>query len=247
MSELRFYLSDWGAVAPGLDNASDWQSHLENRTLSSATDSKPEFPAIKRIPAMLRRRFGLLGKCAAQASMDLLESQESEVPIVFASRHGDTALSLSLLKGIGLEQAMSPTDFSLAVHNAVSGLMSIARKDTSPVTAIAASHDLLLQALFESLGLLQDSPRVLCIVYDVPLPELYSSYTNEIPYPYAVAMLLDRDKGTELLLSRQSNTAATRTENFPEGFAPLLLATGLSRSVALSSEGEADSWHLSLP
>jgi hypothetical protein len=37
---------------------------------------------------------------------------------------------------------MSPPSFSLAVHNAINGLFSIARKDSSSVTAIVAMQGL---------------------------------------------------------------------------------------------------------
>lgn len=125
---------------------------------------------------------------------------------MFASRHGDTRLTLSLLEGIAEQQPMSPTGFSLAVHNAVSGLLSIARKDVSEVTAIAAVDALLPNALIEAFTRLQDHAQVLCVLYDVPLPALYRPFVSGESFPFALAMLLSREKGDAMVLQRQRDS-----------------------------------------
>lgn len=185
---LSFQLESWQAIAPGLETREAWLEWLSDPV--SVPDSLGKF-SLKQIPPMLRRRFSELGKCAAGAALPLLGDGES-IPGIFASRHGDTNLTLSLLQGIGRDEAMSPTGFSLAVHNALSGLLSIARKDVSEVTAIAASEGLILQSLLEAIGQLQDRERVLCVIYDVPLPEFYRPYCKSDPFPYAIAMILRR-------------------------------------------------------
>lgn len=188
---IHFKVESWAALAPGLEQKKDWLNWLK---APKPIDEPLQKIALKGIPPLLRRRFHLLGKCAMGAVLQVMKD-EDKIPSVFASRHGDTALTLSLLEEMGKDEPMSPTNFSLAVHNAVSGLYSIARKDASAVTAIAAMKGLILNALFEAVGQLQDAERVLCVIYDAPLPALYQSYCSSEPFPYAIAMVLTKEQG----------------------------------------------------
>ncbi|MEH6626324.1 MAG: beta-ketoacyl synthase chain length factor [Motiliproteus sp.] len=155
--------------------------------------------ALKQIPPMIRRRFSALGKVAVSAALPILSNCQS-IPSVFASRHGDAALTLSLLNDIAKDEPMSPTGFSLAVHNAVSGLFSIARKDFSEITSIAAMEGLVLQALLEAVAQLQDRERILCVIYDVPLPEFYDCDSD--PFPYAIALVISHTEGLPFTLEQ---------------------------------------------
>ncbi|MBN3564442.1 beta-ketoacyl synthase chain length factor [Aliamphritea spongicola] len=186
---LRFNIDAWNAYAPGLEDCDAWQAWL-NTPFVPDDSVKPA--VMKAIPAMLRRRFTPLGKVAMGAALPLLTEMTS-VASVFASRHGDTPLTLELLKGIGQDDPMSPTAFSLAVHNAVGGLYSIARKDKSAINAIAASEGLVVQALLEAACLLQEHSQVLCVIYDVVLPELYRPYCNGPEFPHALALMISSD------------------------------------------------------
>ena len=58
-----------------------------------------------------------------------------DLPLVFISRHGETPRTLDILSDLASEQPLSPTQFSLSVHNAVIGLWSILRNETSEMTA----------------------------------------------------------------------------------------------------------------
>ncbi len=188
-----FRIESWAAVAPGLETREDrieWLQHPApiNEPLHAID--------LSSIPAMLRRRFSALGEVAMAVAMPMTDG-EAEIPGIFASRHGDTPLALSLLEGIARGEAMSPTAFSLAVHNAISGLFSIVRKDTSETTAIAAMDGLVLQTLFEALGQLKYRDRLFCVIYDIPLPDFYQQRREEpaLAFPYAIAMLVSNLQG----------------------------------------------------
>ncbi len=183
-----FRIESWSAIAPGLQTSADWERWLRDPV---AIDEPLGKVSLTGVPALLRRRFSVLGKAAMAAAMPLVEDL-AEIPSIFASRHGDTSLSLALLEGIARGEPMSPTSFSLAVHNSISGLFSIVRKDTSAVTAIAAMEGLVLQTLFEAIGQLQSCERLLCVIYDIPLAEFYQARRDAAaePFPYAVAMIL---------------------------------------------------------
>lgn len=237
---VRFKLQSWNAFAPGLESHQAWREWLLH-----PSDLSPELgkTSLKQIPPMLRRRFTELGRCAAGAALPLLEGIDS-IPGVFASRHGDTPLTLSLLEGIAEGEPMSPTGFSLAVHNALSGLLSIARKDVSEVTAIAATENLIPNALIEAVTQLQDQPRVLCVIYDLPLPELYKPYSDSTPFPCAVAMILSREEGDGFIL--QSDNGQSSDPDQSDDFTTLLrLLNGLESSVVFGSSLTRSRWRIS--
>jgi len=208
---VGFAVEAWSALAPGLENETDWLSWLENRPTPENLSINAN---LKQIPPILRRRFNALGKCAMGAVTQLLENDQ-KLPSIFASRHGDTPLTLSLLESMAKDEPMSPTGFSLAVHNAVSGLYSIAKKDNSAVTAISSMQGLIINTLCEAVGQLQDSERVLCVIYDVPLPAIYQKSCKGDSFPFAVAMLINRSKGQLFQLK----------QNLTPGPAKNLLAT----------------------
>jgi len=230
---VSFQIEAWTAMAPGLEQQEDWKTWL---TDPQPIDSALSKQSLKQLPPLLRRRFNTLGKCAVGAALNLLKDGE-QLPSIFASRHGDTELTLSLLEDMGRDEPMSPTGFSLAVHNAVSGLYSIARKDVSAVTAIASMEGLIISALLEAIGQLQTTERVLCIIYDVPLPELYQPYTSSVPFPYAIAMVLNRTQGEAYTLEQCLDASPVNKEldgTDLEFVSFLKLLTGLSANATIN-------------
>ncbi len=239
---VSFQLETWSAMAPGLNTIDDWQDWLDS---PRAIEEPLGKVSLKEIPPLLRRRFSTPGKCALGAALPILEDGEM-IPSIFASRHGDSALTLSLLSAIGRNDTMSPTGFSLAVHNAVSGLFSIARKDTSEVTTIAAMEGLVLQALIEAVGQLKVSKRVLCVIYDTPLPDPYSRCTTSDLFPYAIAIILTRTSGGKYHLERGSSGVPDRTFLPAElGSEPLRFIEMLAgRTTAMVSELNGAAWRI---
>lgn len=236
---LNFHLESWAAMAPGLECKEDWKQWLQHPV---AIDERLKKNPLKSIPAMLRRRFNTLGKCAVGAAMPLVEGVAA-IPSIFASRHGDTELSFSLLEAMGREEPMSPTRFSLAVHNAVSGLFTIARKDTSEVTSIAAMEGLVLQTFIEATGQLQFCDKVLCVIYDVPLPDFYKNYCADATesFPYAIAMILGGVEGASYRLEQTGQIMQTVVSPpSPLDIEPLRLISlllGMSDSIELTQNG----------
>jgi len=217
--KIKFNIESWTALAPGLNSEGDWVEWLG----FPAVVSEPfEKPSLKKVPPLLRRRFNLVGRFAMGAILDLLDIGDT-IPCVFASRHGDTMLTLDLLENMGRNEAMSPTNFSLAVHNAVSGLYTIAHKNTQPVTAIAATKDLTINALFEAISQCQHAERILCLIYDAPLPDLYQSYCSSEAFPYAIAMIINKNQGVpyEITYSEEAKISETLNRADTE-FSPFL-------------------------
>ena len=227
--EIKFNIESWSALAPGINSQADWAMWLNAPTPLNEPFEKPE---IKGVPPLLRRRFNLVGRCAMGAILNLLQTDDG-IPCVFASRHGDTATTLALLENMGKSESMSPTSFSLAVHNAVSGLYTIACKNTQPVTAIAATEGLTINALFETIGQCQNAERILCIIYDAPLPDLYQNYCPSEPFPYAIAMIINKSQGEPYQIHSTGEDQAFAAQNPVNagGLALLPLLTGRSTSI----------------
>jgi hypothetical protein len=237
---VKFQIEAWAAIAPGLDSHSDWREWLQHPVPLEEPMGKV---SLSQFPAMLRRRFSPLGKTAMAAALPLIEADEA-IPSIFASRYGDMDLTLKLLEDIARNDPMSPTGFSLAVHNAVSGLFTIARKDTSEVTSIAAMDGLLLQTLFEAIGQLQYSSRVLCIVYDLPLPDFFRHYSRGEPFPYAIAFIVSNEAGDSFSLTQcnESSTNINPLIDCPmkaDTFGFLQLLSGLSADIKINANGLA--------
>jgi len=235
---VNFQIEAWAAIAPGLESHIDWLKWLQH---PEKTDEPLAKVSLAQFPAMLRRRFSALGKCAMGAALPIIEADEA-IPSVFASRYGDMDLTLTLLESIARKEPMSPTSFSLAVHNAVSGLFTIARKDNSEVTSIAAMNGLLLQTLFEAIGQLQSTSRVLCVVYDLPLPDFFQHYHSGVSFPYAIAFVVSNTNGDSYSLDQCVDTVAgvessqdslinLDTVNF------LRLLNGLSTEIKITANG----------
>lgn len=239
---VTFQIESWAAIAPGLETREAWQNWLKH------PDAVPETLAkvsLEKVPAMLRRRFGTLGKCAMAAALQVLNDDES-IPGIFSSRHGDTALTLSLLEEMGRDEPMSPTGFSLAVHNAVSGLYSIVRKDTNMVTSLAAMEGLVLHTLLEAVGQLQVSDRVLCVIYDIPLPELYRHYCTANDFPYALAMILSHTGGVSYSIEQCEQVIQNKASPLQDFLSMdfefvrfLELLTGISTEMGVELNGAA--------
>ncbi|WP_371866180.1 beta-ketoacyl synthase chain length factor [Duganella radicis] len=154
-----------------------------------------EEPGVKAMPAMLRRRAGFLGKMALEVAYECLDGR-GDIPTVFCSRHGDVARAVELLADLARGEALSPTAFGMAVHNAIPGLFTIARGDRANHIALAAGAASIEHAVIEACGLLADgAPAVLLVACDCPLPELFAPFRDCEEQPYAWAWLMTAAEG----------------------------------------------------
>lgn len=179
---IEFSIVDWAAWAPGLSERSQWLGWADAPYPPQGEDT----PALAEIPAMQRRRIERLGRMAIQAACWCEDGQgaDSQVPLVFASRHGDVARSMDLLGALASDQPLSPTGFGLSVHNAIAALYSIARGHRGNYLALAAGQATVETACLEAAGLLADGAReVRVVVYESPLPEIYATFADE-PDPF---------------------------------------------------------------
>lgn len=182
---ISFDISQWRAWAPGLQTPDDWQAWASG-TLSVPADGQA--PDVSFLPAMQRRRLSYLARMAFTVGWPLAEGQ-APMPLVYVSRHGETPRTFSILSELAEGQPLSPTQFSLSVHNAVIGLWSIMRAETTEMTALAASGDGFEQGLLEAAALLREgAPAVLLIVAEEQPPQIYRPWVHDVPFAYAVGL-----------------------------------------------------------
>ncbi len=87
-------------------------------------------------------------------------------------------------------------NFSLAVHNAIAGVLSIHQGITANIISIAALDQGLVPVLLEAAGLIQQGhERVLCAIADVPLPEFYRPDCPSPLAPFASCFVIAAQGG----------------------------------------------------
>ncbi|MGI9283855.1 MAG: beta-ketoacyl synthase chain length factor [Pseudomonadales bacterium] len=202
---VKFAVSEWSGWTPLQP------SHASSDTTSISYDQAPDVSAI---PAMLRRRLNSLGRACASQVLTLLPPTP-DIPLVYCSQHGDIERTLAVLLELAESATVSPNNFSLAVHNAICGVLSIHAGLTGSINTIAAGQQGLVPVLLEAAGLLSPScPQVLCVLCDVRLPEVYQTANAQPHAPYAVCFVVSTVGGVALDL-RQRETAAINAGYVP--------------------------------
>lgn len=134
--------------------------------------------AFKQLPARVVRRLSVLEKGVISCLLGLGEDL-GDTPIVLASRYGAMANTLGLLKAIGEGETMSPTAFSLSVHNAAVGVASQLAGNHGPHTAISAGADSFLYGVVECESLLANGAAQVVLLYsDCALPDEYAVFDD---------------------------------------------------------------------
>jgi hypothetical protein len=225
---MHFSIDQWRAWAPGLESAADWNAWL---AAQPAAAPGGEIPSVSFLPALQRRRLGALGRMLFHVAWPLAEGQPP-MPLVFVSRHGETPRTLAVLQALATDEPLSPTQFSLSVHNAIIGQWSILRGDNSEMTALAGEGDGLEHGLLEALSLLEEgASSVLLVVAEEAQPELYAPFIDDVPCAYALALRLVPGRDWQLQLGSGSGPRAP----WPHSFSLLQALTDNSSSAASGS------------
>ena len=186
MTRLR--IINWAARAEGRESKAQW--HAWAGAAAPVVAPKPA----DTMPMLLRRRLGPLGQRAVAAAYET--GVDPGARYIFCSRHGDLRRTVTLLSAIAAREPLSPAEFSVSVHNAFAGLLSIAAHATAGHTALAAGPDTFAFGLVEALGCLAASPheRVLLVYYDEEPPAPYGELPTATGEGLALALLLAADE-----------------------------------------------------
>ena len=151
----------------------------------------------------LLRRLSPLAKTVLWVIADCWDDQAVNCPAVFSSANGEINRALGLLQDLQAEQELSPTAFSLSVHNAIAGLFSILHHNNQELAVLAPAAAGLGPGFIEALGMLAAGEQeVLLVFYDEVLPSWFPSapwqLSNQFPCALALRLQAVSSKGLSL-------------------------------------------------
>lgn len=191
---LPFRVRAWAAWAPGRETEAAWHDWAGQATSRA-------HQAGENVPVLLRRRVSGLGQRALKAAWSLPDSTTART--VFCSRHGEFGRTLSILDALVNRTEVSPADFTLSVHNALTGLLSIARANRQGHTTIAAGTESFEFGMLEAIAALAEQPNepVVLVYFDESLPAPFDAFDPDPPEPIALALALTAADGVRLTLT----------------------------------------------
>ncbi len=169
---------------------------------------------------MQRRRLSPMARAVFECAWPVAAGQPP-MPLVFASRHGETTRSFGLLQALAAGEPLSPTAFGLSVHNAIAGQWSIIRRETDESVALSAEEDGLELAFLEAgLLLAEGHDNVLVVLAEERPPAPYSPWIDDVPFSYAAAFRLRTGCGWRLENSADpaSRPGDTAADSAPPGW-----------------------------
>ncbi|WP_368544170.1 beta-ketoacyl synthase chain length factor [Enterobacter soli] len=189
---MKFTLNilDWQARAPGLSDAEAWQAWSRQ---SLSIDPAAPLATLSELPMMTARRLNSGSKLAVDLGLSMLRKHRIDA-VVYCSRHGELERNYRILQALATEQAVSPTDFAMSVHNSAVGNLTITARQPIVSSSVSAGLDTFQQGLCEALSLLHAGySRILLVDFDGALPEFYHpALPPQMPvWPFALALVIE--------------------------------------------------------
>ena len=163
-----------------------WPPLKEQKGVDTLTQAE----LLSAIPKMLKRRLSPLAKIVFCAANQCVEEHDN-IPTIFSSTHGELAKSFKMMELIEQGEEISPTSFSLSVHNAIAGLFSMAYENKLQSTVVAPGEEGIAAAFIEATGLLEEgADNVLIVLYDEPLVKFYPAHPFQLTDENSCAIAL---------------------------------------------------------
>ncbi len=197
MTVLRISLEQYCGWAPGINDGSDWQRILtDDWQADGQVDGKVDGKVsldLSFIPAMQRRRLSPLARAVFHVARSCTAGI-TDYASVFSSVDAEIKRTKGILQDIADGELLSPAAFSLSVHNAVAGQLSITEGNHALSITVAAGNEGIGSAFVEACGLLMEeqAERVLVVCFEEGLPEPYSQFADSPPAVLAAAFLLSK-------------------------------------------------------
>ncbi len=194
-------ISRWNIVCNKVLSERDWQAG-EQHWYENSPKWEDFVPKLAFLPAIKRRRLSDSARLFFEAAWDLV-ADNADMPVVYASANSEINRSFALWQSLLQEGEVSPTSFSLSVHNALVGQWSEFRQVKNETTAISARRDNLETALMEAYLLLNEGhQQVLVVVAESPLYAQYNARpVMRQPFAYALAMVVEKGEQYQLKLT----------------------------------------------
>ena len=184
---LRFSILNWSAWMPERETRDAWYLWAgANDVARNATPSAD-------LPMLLRRRLSPFG----QRLVGAIDSCAAGLPparYVLSTRHGELTRALAALDAIEIDGLPSPTDFSMSIHHALLGILSIHAGNRLGHVALSAGWDSFANGLLEAASCIAERPDepVILVHGDDKLPPDYEAFreSDDAALPLIVAMAL---------------------------------------------------------
>lgn len=177
-------------------------------------DKSIKNPKPKFIPMMTARRLSDGCKLAVDAAMELTLENSIDA-VIFSSASGELEHNYKVLKSTVQKTDVSPTDFSMSVHNAAVGNYTILSKRKIPSSSVSAGIDSFVMALTDAYAMIKTGAKnVLICDYDVTIPEFFKVYLDVAhpTYPHALALLIS--SGDQFTVKTEDKTQSTKISEF---------------------------------
>lgn len=234
-----------------------WSAWTESRTEPAAWRSwagvefdpgRPELESLPPgdVPMMLRRRASPEGRAALGAAAGLPHLDEARY--VLSTRHGELSRTLSVIECLTRGEPPSPADFSMSVHHALVGLLSIGARNPKGHGAVSAGRESFCYGMLEAAACIAERPDepVILIHYDErpqgAFAELFDNADSDGPLVVAFC-LSGKASGSKVpvTLTMAPGTGAASSTNPVCDFIRFLL-TGVPEA---AYQGERIAWRWS--
>ncbi|MGC4117624.1 MAG: beta-ketoacyl synthase chain length factor [Myxococcales bacterium] len=243
------FVNGVGLWAPGYPNAAAFAARKADPAVVAPTGALLAPGIRRRASPLTRAAADAFAEAARQGGADL-----ATVPTVYTSAYGEIVTTVEMLVQMATEPEglPSPTRFHNSVHNTSAGYVSIATRNPSFSTSLAAGPRSLALGVVEAMAWLEDrGGELVLIALDEPPP---APFAPQVPFAaFAAAFHLTAERRPHSRARLTNLREASVPGSVPAPFAAhpcaaaLLLLDAVSKPtpgpVALSTTGEAD-WAL---
>ncbi len=195
MADLYLSIENWAAWIPPA-SAKDLPSlslaDSDKREATSENRISTLEPEISFLLANQRRRLSPLSRVVIDTyhRANGKPTEGLQIPSVLCSSYGEHVRNTNLILDISANSDVSPTAFSLSVHNAVAGLISIFYGNEAPCLTMATNRSGVSAALFEAYSMLNETSHLSLTIYDGPIHESYRDAVPDSNDTAAITLIL---------------------------------------------------------
>jgi hypothetical protein len=167
-------------------------SHASARDALAGRERPFTAPAYGLLVGRARRFTSLVTQMHLEVC-GALQPEAQRAPAVFATCHGEIQTCERLISDFRDTSMVSSARFALSVHNAASGVYSVATGSTAPTTTVTGANAIAAGWLEASLTALDADRPVLLSIADEPVPAVFCGPTE--PAGVAAAFLVGAAAG----------------------------------------------------
>lgn len=214
LDTLPVHIISWYAWTPRLSSREAWIEWIKQHPAPTEELFGGEsVPATDFLPLSMRKKLSPVTKVSLYVAHHCLDpNSRKSTPTIFASRHGESSVTVELLESIARNEPVGPMSFSRSVHNTASGLFGMAEQNVAPSTAVSASENTFRMGLLEAALQLHEEglgAKRLFIYADERIPAPFQPYVHDVPATYGVAFLLETNEGSFDTFQRDPNDPLT--------------------------------------